>query len=299
MGISEYIKTIGRGRDGARALNREQAADLMGKVLDQTVSDLEMGAFCLAMRIKGETPDEMAGFLDATHARLHHIKVTHSGSTVVIPSCNGARRLPLLTPLLAKLLANKGISVIMHGTPTEANRITSEDVLIAMGESILTQIRPVNPGEVVFIPTDLLLPGLKILLDVRRKIGLRNSAHSLVKLLNVSSADALLVSSYTHPEYAISMADTLNLTGCRAVLLRGTEGESVADVRRMPQIDLCAKGVRTCLVKSQTGSLTEIPKIPTQIDALTTARYTQAVLDGQLPVPESITQQVQAILSVI
>ena len=45
MGISHYIKTIGRGRDGARALTREQAADLMGQILDGAVSDLEIGAF--------------------------------------------------------------------------------------------------------------------------------------------------------------------------------------------------------------------------------------------------------------
>ena len=74
MGISAYIKEIGRGKDGARSLNREQAADLMGQVLDGQVSDLEIGAFCLAMRIKGETPEEMAGFLDATQQRLHHFE---------------------------------------------------------------------------------------------------------------------------------------------------------------------------------------------------------------------------------
>ena len=63
MGISIYIKEIGRGKDGARSLTRLQAADLLGQVLDGAVSDLEVGGFCLAMRIKGETPEEMAGFL--------------------------------------------------------------------------------------------------------------------------------------------------------------------------------------------------------------------------------------------
>ena len=69
MGISAYIKEIGRGKDGARSLSREQAADLMGQLLDGHISDLEIGAFCLAMRIKGETPAEMAGFIDAAHPR--------------------------------------------------------------------------------------------------------------------------------------------------------------------------------------------------------------------------------------
>ena len=72
MAISQYLKEIGRGKDGARALSREQAADLFGQVLDGTVTDLEVGGFCLAMRIKGETPTEMAGFLDATDARLNN-----------------------------------------------------------------------------------------------------------------------------------------------------------------------------------------------------------------------------------
>lgn len=67
MGIGHYIKDIGRGKEGARDISRTQAADLMGQILDAQVSPLELGAFCIAMRIKGETPDEMAGFLDAVH----------------------------------------------------------------------------------------------------------------------------------------------------------------------------------------------------------------------------------------
>ena len=93
MSISAYIREIGRGKDGARALTREQAADLMGQVLDDQVSDLELGAFCLAMRIKGETPEEMAGFLDATESRLNRTAPA-ANPVVVLPSYNGARKLP-------------------------------------------------------------------------------------------------------------------------------------------------------------------------------------------------------------
>ena len=51
MSIKDHLKKIGRGKDGARALERAQAADLFGQVLDGAVSDLEIGAFCLAMRL--------------------------------------------------------------------------------------------------------------------------------------------------------------------------------------------------------------------------------------------------------
>src|SRR6476620_377759 len=90
VGISQYIKAIGRGKQGARPLDRVQACDLFGQLLDGTVSDLELGAFCLAMRIKGETPEEMAGFLDATHARLHRVPAARV-PVVVFFCCYGAR----------------------------------------------------------------------------------------------------------------------------------------------------------------------------------------------------------------
>jgi len=298
MSISHYIKDIGRGRDGARALDRAQAADLMGQILDGNVSDLELGAFCIAMRIKGETDQEMAGFLDATHARLQRLSA-HS-PVVALPSYNGARKLPVLTPLLAHLLAREGLAVVMHGTATESTRITSQDVLSAMGVNALSQIRAVQAGEVVFAPAELLCPNLKRLLDVRRIVGLRNPAHSLVKLMNpTTAADALLISSYTHPEYALSMAATFELTGAHALLLRGTEGEVVADARRTPQMAAFVRGKRTPLVEAQAGSLIKLPELPTGIDAVSTARYTQAVLEGELPVPAPLATQVQAVLKAL
>ena len=298
MSISHYIKDIGRGRDGARALDRAKATDLMGQILDGQVSDLELGAFCIAMRIKGETDQEMAGFLDATHARLQNISA--SSPVVVLPSYNGARKLPVLTPLLAHLLASEGLAVVMHGTATESTRITSQEVLRAMGVQALSQARAVHAGEVVFAPTEVLCPGLKRLLDVRRVVGLRNPAHSMVKLMNpTTAADALLVSSYTHPEYAVSMAATFELTGARALLLRGTEGEVVADARRTPQMDAFVRGTRTPLVETQAGSLTKLPELPSDIDAATTARYTQAVLSGELPVPAPLATQVQSVLKAL
>jgi anthranilate phosphoribosyltransferase len=108
--------------------------------------------------------------------------------------------------------------------------------------------------------------------------------------------DALLISSYTHPEYAVSMAATFQLTGARGLLLRGTEGEVVADARRTPQMDVFVHGTRTASVEAQTGSLLKLPELPTDIDAASTARYTQDVLAGKLPVPAPLQTQVQAAL---
>ena len=76
------------------------------------------------MRIKGETPEEMAGFLDAVHERLEMLPAS-ARPLVVLPSYNGARKLPVLTPLLALLLARNGLPVLVHGTATEDRRVSS------------------------------------------------------------------------------------------------------------------------------------------------------------------------------
>ena len=298
MGISHYIKEIGRGKDGARPLSREQATDLMSQVLDGAVTDLEVGAFCLAMRIKGETADEMAGFLDAVRSRMHLIP--DSGlPTVVLPSYNGARKLPLLTPLLGLLLAREGVAVLIHGTPTENSRIFVSEVLEAL--KIIAQAAPklIASGELAFVPTEVLCPALKRLLDVRRVVGLRNPAHSLVKLMNPCQGKALVVSSYTHPEYAVSMAQTLELTHTNAMLLRGTEGEVVADARRIPQMEAFINGQCQLLQEAQAGTLSTLPDLPKTTDAVSTAAYIQSVISGQQPVPTSIAMQVEHILHLV
>ena len=298
MGISHYIKEIGRGKDGARTLSREQAADLLGQVLDGTLTDLEIGAFCLAMRIKGETPEEMAGFLDAVRSRMQLLP-DGGAPVVVLPSYNGARKLPLLTPLLGLLLAREGAAVLIHGAPSENSRIFVSEVLVAIGICAQTAPESIAQGTLAFIPTETLCPALKRLLDVRRVVGLRNPAHSLVKLMNPCMGKALVVSSYTHPEYAVSMAQTFELIQANALLLRGTEGEVVADARRMPQMESFINGQRQLLQEAQAGTLNALPDLPKTTDAASTAAYIRSVMTGEKPVPAPIAMQVEHILRLV
>ncbi len=293
--ISHYIKEIGRGKDGARALTRVQAADLFGQLLDGAVSDLEVGAFCLAMRIKGETAAEMAGFLDATAQRTTRIPAG-AQPLAVIPSYNGARKLPVLTPLLALRVAQQGLPVAIHGTPTEDVRVHVADVMQALDLPPRQAVGPVAAGEVAFFPTGLLCPGLVRLLQVRRVVGLRNSAHSLVKLMNPGAGAAVVVSSYTHPEYAVSMAEVFEHMGATALLLRGTEGEVVADARRVPAMDGFIRGARVALEVGQKGTLSALPPLPTQTDADATAAYIREVMAGRTPCPPAIDMQVAHIV---
>ena len=159
--------------------------------------------------------------------------------------------------------------------------------------------KSIASGEVAYVPTEVLCPALKRLLDVRRVVGQRNPAHSLVKLMSPCMGKALIVSSYTHPEYAVSMAQTFELTHTNALLLRGTEGEVVADARRVPQMDAFINGQRQLLQEAQAGTLKDLPDLPKTTDAPSTAAYIQSVLGGQQTVPASIAMQVEHILRLV
>jgi anthranilate phosphoribosyltransferase len=301
MSIAQYIKEIGRGSEGARSLTAEQACDLMEQVLDGRVTDLEIGAFAIGMRVKGETVEELSGFLDAAHDRCMAFETDRP--VVLLPSYNGARRLPNLTPLLALRLAQEGAQVLVHGPGHDPARVSTAEIFHDLGLPPARSAREAAQAwarhEPAFMRTDVLCPPLARLLDVRWVVGLRNSGHTVAKMLNpCRGARALRVVNHTHPEFGELMAAFAQREQADMLLLRGTEGEPVADPRRVPKLNVVLRGQpRPDLsTAAQEGVLTELPVLPRGHDAATTALYIQSVLSGEKPVPAPLEQQVHAIL---
>ena len=160
----------------------------------------------------------------------------------------------------------------------------------------------------VFITTDALCPPLARLLAVRKEVGLRNSGHTIAKLLALPQPQAhlphlqhaqpsLRVVNHTHPEYAVSLAQFLGESKADALLLRGTEGEPVADARRTPRMEAFVGGQRidALSVPAQGGVLARVPQLPAAIDAAATAAFIDATLAGSLPLPAPLQTQVSAL----
>jgi anthranilate phosphoribosyltransferase len=110
--------------------------------------------------------------------------------------------------------------------------------------------------------------------------------------------------NHTHPEFGALMAQWAVLESASAMLLRGTEGEPVADPRRMPRIDTYVQGrlhAPACC-PAQDGVLAampSLPSLPTSNDAATTAVYVQAVIAGERPAPAPLARQVQLVLAAV
>lgn len=297
MSIAPYLKDIGRGKEGARSLDADHAHALMSAVLDGEVSDVELGAFVMAMRIKGESQEELSGFLKAVQARC--LPLTPTRPTIVLPSYNGSRKLPNLTTLLALLLAQDEVQVLVHGPAQDPARVTTAEIFQVLGLPMARDADDIahawSRREPVFITTEALCPSLARLLAVRWTVGLRNSGHTVAKLLDPCLGDhSLRVVNYTHPEYGSALAGFLQSSGAHAMLLRGTEGEPVSDPRRLPRMEVFIAGqARADLsLAAQEGVLAELPVLPRATDAATTALYIQSVVSGEKPAPGPLLQQV-------
>jgi anthranilate phosphoribosyltransferase len=304
MPLTAYIKEVGRGATGARSLSFAQAGDAFGTLLDGRASALQTGAFVMAMRVKGETLEELGGFLDALHSRC--LAVSSDSPVVLLPSYNGARRLPNLTPLLAMHLAQQGARVLVHGVARDPARVTTAAVLHDLGLPSCDDETGVHSRwarrQPAFLTAATLCGGLQRLLDVRWSVGLRNSGHSVAKMLNpVRGTRVLRVVNTTHPEFARMMADWAAASAADVLLLRGTEGEPVADARRQPRMDGIVGGQSRpdLSLPAQEGVLTDLPLLPRDNDASTTALYIQAVLGGEKPLPGPIAAQSALLLRML
>jgi anthranilate phosphoribosyltransferase len=297
---ARFIKEIGRGTKGARSMAREDARQLYRAMLEGRVSDLELGAILLAMRIKGESVEEIAGFMDAVESSFAPLPAPAGDYVpVLIPSYNGSRKLANLTPLLALLLAREGVPVLVHGVQQDPGRVTTFEIFAEMGigpvgasADMLDAFAEQKP---CFMPIERLAPQLAHQLSLRRILGVRNSAHTLVKILQPFAGPALRLVSYTHPEYLAMLSEYFRtqapLTRGDAFLMRGTEGETVANANRAQQIDWFHAGQQTLLVERDAPA-DDLAPAPEGRDAAATADWIARALRGEQPVPPPIAAQV-------
>jgi anthranilate phosphoribosyltransferase len=295
------IKEIGRGAKGAHPLTREQAQWLFGRILDGDVPPLELGAILLALRVKGESPDELRGFKAALDARTAQLDLPPGGPRVVIlPTYNGARRQPNLMPLLALLLAREGVPVLIQGRHDFDSRVSPFDLLAELGigsaADNATAQTQLADTRVACLQLETLCPGLAALLALRPRLGLRNSGHTLAKLLDPCRGHSVRVVAVTHPEYLLRMDDLLQAEQATAMLLRGSEGEVYANPRRRPRLMGYREGAPVVLAEAEDGGAPPLASVPDLPDASSNAGLVRDMLDGFTPIPQPVVEQTACLL---
>ena len=209
------------------------------------------------------------------------------------------RRKLIETGMLALLLAQEGVQVLVHGMPEDPGRVTTAEIFHDLGLPIGRDADDVAAAwrrrEPVYMQTDALCPPLARLLDARWTIGLRNSGHTVAKLLDPCPGRSVRVVAVTHPEYLERMDAFLRADGGRAMLLRGTEGEIYANPRRQPTLTVYRDGAATVAVTGEDGGAPPLDGLPATPSVADNVAIIRAMLDGRQPVPEPIRTQVDTL----
>jgi anthranilate phosphoribosyltransferase len=290
------LKEIARGQHGSRALTREQARALFAAIFAGEIEDLALGAIVVALRVKGESAVELAGMMDAVAAHVKPVRLpARRALPVILPTYNGARKLANLVPLLALLLAREGVPVLLHGVTQEPQRVGTFEILALLGHPAVASIdeaeERLDERLVAPLPIEVLAPDLARLIEVRLAVGVRNSGHTIAKLLlpqAVEAAAACRLIAVTHPDFMKLMREHFASHPANVFLMRGVEGEAVVRMHSpqpIEQVDLDGK-----LVTHLMGEGESDPKLPDR-EAHATAEWTRAVIEGTVPVPATLARQ--------
>lgn len=233
--FAEYIRILGRGKKGARSLTLDEARRAMAMIMADEVEPLQLGAFLMLLRVKEESPAELAGFTQAVREALTLSAVP--GVQLDWPSYAGKRRHLPWYVLSAVLLAAHGITVLMHGTRgRKDDRVYTEDAIKALGLPVSADLH--DAGEHIrqrgfaYLPLEHFAAKLKYILDLRSQFGLRSPINTLLRVLNPSGAPYLLQSTF-HPGYRQVHQQAAQLLGhTNMSVFKGEGGEIERDPDR-------------------------------------------------------------------
>lgn len=202
--FAQYIRILGKGKNGSRALTQEEAYDSMKMIMENKVTPEQLGAYLMLMRVKEENPEELAGFVRAARESIA-IPKQHPNVQLDWSSYAGKRRqLPWF--LLATLaLAESGVKVFMHGASGHtAGRVYTKDVLkhlgLSVSESMPDAIKQLHDQNFAYVDLEFLNPTLHKIIELRPLLGLRSPVHTLARMLNPFNAPYLMQGIF-HPGY--------------------------------------------------------------------------------------------------
>jgi anthranilate phosphoribosyltransferase len=221
--IREAIGTLVDGK----SLNTETAALVMEEIMDGKATSAQLGAFITALRIKGETSEEIAGLARVMQSRAIQVKVNGPLLDIVGTGGDGLNTFNISTTS-ALVAAGAGIKVAKHGNRSASSLCGSADVLENLGvkidltaEQVENCIHTVGIG---FMFAAVFHPAMKYAAAPRREIGIRTVFNILGPLTNPAHAEfqVIGVPNIELAEKIVSVLLRLNIK--HALVVHGLNG---------------------------------------------------------------------------
>jgi len=253
--FAEFVRILGKGKNGSRSLTMDEAYQSMKMILADEVTPEQLGAFLMLLRVKEESPEEIAGFVKAVKESLSipdnmpHIDLDWSSYA------GKKRQLPWYI-LSTLLLAENGITTFIHGASGHTpGRVYTKDVLPLFDLDYCKTMDEVeasiNSRNIAYMDIEYLSPLMHKIIELRPFLGLRSPVHTVSRMIDPFNADYVIQGIF-HPGYRPMHQEAALLLGMKQVaVVKGDGGE----IERNPDMK--------CLVQSvNEGELSDSEWLP-------------------------------------
>jgi anthranilate phosphoribosyltransferase len=221
--IQEAIAKLVERRD----LTRAEAAAVMNEVADGGATPAQVGAFLAALRLKGETVDEIAGAAEVMRQRADRVRVDRE---IFVDTCGtggDSSNTFNISTTAAFAVAGAGVCVAKHGNRSVSSRCGSADVLAALGVDVDAHKdvveRCIEECGIGFLFAPKLHPAFKAVAGIRRELGIRSVFNLLGPLANPAGARHQVMGVY-EPRWVPIIAGVLAALGTKHAFVVHGEG---------------------------------------------------------------------------
>ena len=222
--MSDIVRTALASVVDGRTLGVDEARAAMGSVMDGEATPAQLAALMVALRMRGETTDELAGFASAMRERVTRVQAPEGAIDTCGTGGDGSNTFNISTAA-AIVVAAAGVPVAKHGNRAMTSRCGSADVLEALG--ISTDLGPAEAAaslrdhNFAFLFAQIYHPAMKHAGPTRREIGVRTAFNLLGPMTNPAGARRQLL-GVGSASAAPKLAEVLRLLGSeRALVVHG------------------------------------------------------------------------------
>lgn len=247
--IKEAIGTLVAGKD----LTYEEAYFVMGEIMGGEATPAQISAFLTALRLKGETADEIAGLASVMRSKATPVRVNGPAIDIVGTGGDGVGTFNVSTAA-AFVVAGAGLKVAKHGNRAMSSQCGSADILEALGVNISLSAESVaecieNTG-IGFMFAQAFHPAMKHAAPVRKEIGIRTVFNILGPLTNPAQVEYILL-GVPSEEVGEKIAAVLKRLGIKhGLVIYGKDG--------LDEISISGKSVIWDVTKDKVSSPYEV-----------------------------------------
>jgi anthranilate phosphoribosyltransferase len=283
--MERFRTLIGKAATGA-ALTRDEAAHVFDKMMSGEATPAQMGGLLMALRVRGETVDEITGAVSTMRAKMLPVEAPADAIDVVGTGGDGAGTYNIST-CAAFIVAGAGVPVAKHGNRALSSKSGAADALMALGVKIDLEppaiSRCIKEAGIGFMFAPVHHPAMKHVGPTRVELGTRTIFNLLGPLSNPAGVKRQMVGVFSK-HWIEPVAEVLNALGSdRAWIVHGSDGlDEITTTGPTFVAELTGGKIKTFEIKPEDAGLARVKAEDLKgADGAHNAAALRAVLDGR------------------